>query len=236
MRRCLNRKPSSPRQLRPVRTDQVLPGQQRQPGRDLGLLGRERLHGAAVEQLSFDGSALEHGTLGGFELVEAGCEERAESRRDVDVVCVAGHCQHLREEKRIAAGCVGNSLPQLGGQRGDQLVGCGRRQRLEAQSDRPVGALREQLGPGHADEQDRRPRGEQRHALDEVEEGLLAPLDVVEHRDQRRLLLEQLAKCPGDLLRRGDLRRLPEQRADRGSWAGSEGSASSCLITSTTGQ
>ena len=40
-----------------------------------------------MEELSFDGSALEYGTLGGFELVEARGEEGAESRRDVDVVC-----------------------------------------------------------------------------------------------------------------------------------------------------
>ena len=73
-------------QLGPVGTDQVLPGQHRQPGRDLGLLGRERLNGAAVEELSFDGTALEHGALGRVELVEAGSEERTQSRRDVDVV------------------------------------------------------------------------------------------------------------------------------------------------------
>ena len=38
--------------------------------------------------------------------------------------------------------------------------------------------------------------------LDQVEERLLAPLDVVEHDDERRLLLEQLPERPRDLLRR----------------------------------
>ena len=52
------------RQLGPVGTDQIFAGQHRQPRRDLGLLGRERLNGAAVEQLSLDGAALEHGPLG----------------------------------------------------------------------------------------------------------------------------------------------------------------------------
>ncbi len=51
--------------------------------------------------------------------------------------------------------------------------------------------------------------------LDQVEERLLAPLDVVEDKDERRLLLEQLAERPGDLLRRRPRLRLPQQRTDR---------------------
>ena len=61
------------------------------------------------------------------------------------------------------------------------------------------------------------PAREQRGRLDEIEERLLAPLDVVEHHDERRLLLEQLAEGPRDLVAaRPDLR-LPQERADRGS-------------------
>ena len=60
------------------------------------------------------------------------------------------------------------------------------------------------------------PRGEQRDVLDEVEERLLAPLDVVEDdHERRRLLLEQLAERPGDLLGGRRLLALAEQRADR---------------------
>ena len=51
--------------------------------------------------------------------------------------------------------------------------------------------------------------------LEQVEEGLLPPLDVVEDRDQRSLLFEQLADRPGDLLGRGGHVRLAEQRTDR---------------------
>jgi hypothetical protein len=36
--------------------------------------------------------------------------------------------------------------------------------------------------------------------LDQVEERLLAPLEVIEHDDQRSLLFEQLPEGPGDLL------------------------------------
>src|SRR4029077_6923082 len=45
--------------------------------------------------------------------------------------------------------------------------------------------------------------------------GLLAPLDVVEDDDERRLLLEQLPERPGDLLRRGSRLRLTQERTDR---------------------
>jgi len=55
--------------------------------------------------------------------------------------------------------------------------------------------------------------------LDEVEEGLLSPVDVVEEADERlflRRLFEQLAKGPGDLLGRDCLHSFAEQRAKRG--------------------
>ena len=54
--------------------------------------------------------------------------------------------------------------------------------------------------------------------LDQVEERLLAPLDVVEddhERPLRRSLLQRLAEGPGDLLRRCRRLRLAQQRADR---------------------
>ena len=73
----------------------------------------------------------------------------------------------------------------------------------------PPGA-RPELGAGEAEQQDRRAGREQGDVLDEVEERLLAPLDVVEQADERRLLLEQLAERPGDLLGRGCLVRLAQ--------------------------
>ena len=50
--------------------------------------------------------------------------------------------------------------------------------------------------------------------LDQVEEGLLSPLDVVEDDDERSGRLEQLAEGPGDLLTRR-LNALTEKRTDR---------------------
>ena len=54
--------------------------------------------------------------------------------------------------------------------------------------------------------------------LDEIEQRLLPPVQVVEHADERlllRFLLEQLAEAPGDLVRRCAHLRFPEQRAQR---------------------
>ena len=74
--------------------------------------------------------------------------------------------------------------------------------------------------------------------LDQVEERLLAPLDVVEDDHQRllgRSLLERLAKRPGDLIC-DVLARLAQQRADRRGSRSIGRRTPSCFSTSTTGQ
>src|SRR5205823_11718078 len=56
--------------------------------------------------------------------------------------------------------------------------------------------------------------------LDEIQEGLLAPLDVVEQADDGllgRLRLEQLAESPRDLVRRSGGTGLPEHDFERAS-------------------
>ena len=101
----------------------------------------------------------------------------------------------------------------------DQRVNVCFRQRLEPQRDWPLRAALGQLWPGEAEDEDRRAGGEQGDVLDEVEERLLSPVNVVEDADERfslRLLFEQLAERPGDLLGRGALLSLPEQGAERG--------------------
>ena len=170
-----------------------------------------------MKQLTLDSPPLQHGALGWLELVETSSEQRTERRRDVDLFGPACHRQHLREEKGVPAGRVGNPLPQPRRQSRDQLVGRFGGQRREAKSYGPFGAARDELGSRHADEHDRRSRGEQRHALDELEKRLLAPLDVVEDDDERRLLLEQLPKRPGDLLGGCPPGALADQQPDGGS-------------------
>src|SRR5215831_2980329 len=60
--------------------------------------------------------------------------------------------------------------------------------------------------------------------FEQLEKGLLAPLDIVEDHDHGSVLFEQLAESPGDLLRRCPHRALSDQRADRDSrsWVGRE--------------
>ena len=50
--------------------------------------------------------------------------------------------------------------------------------------------------------------------LDQIEKGLFAPLNVVEQHDDRRLLFQELAERPGDLVRRGPFV-AAEERTDR---------------------
>ena len=110
-------------------------------------------------------------------------------------------------------------LAQLAGDPlGDELVDVFVAKRLEPERHRPGGAALGELRPRDAEQQDRRARGEERDVLDQVEERLLAPLDVVEDDHERplgRSLLQRLAEGPGDLLRRRRRLRLAQQRADR---------------------
>ncbi len=73
----------------------------------------------------------------------------------------------------------------------------------------------DQLRPRHAEKKERCIASEQGGRLDEVEEGLLRPLDVVEQHYQRCLFFEQLPEGPGDLLGARCRLALPQQRADR---------------------
>jgi hypothetical protein len=103
-------------------------------------------------------------------------------------------------------------LRVLGRERLEQHVG-----RVELAA-RPSGPAVEELGPGHAQEQDGRVPGQVRHVLDQVEEGLLAPVQVVEDAHDRLLGgrgLELLAEGPGDLLARRDELSAAAQCPDR---------------------
>ena len=61
----------------------------------------------------------------------------------------------------------------------------------------PAGSLLEQLGTGDADEEDRRTPHPLRQVLDQVEEGGLGPVDVLEEDDEGPLPGERLEQAPG---------------------------------------
>ena len=73
------------RELGAVGPDELVAHERGEPGRDLRLLGGERLDGAAVEDLTLDRAALEHPALRLVELVEPGRQQRLQRRRHLDL-------------------------------------------------------------------------------------------------------------------------------------------------------
>ena len=207
-------------ELGPVGSDQLLAYECGQALRHLRVRGCERLRGAAVEDLALDRAPLEHPPLGRLELVEARAEKRPERGRHDDVTApVARDGEHLLDEERVSARGACDLVAQIGGDLlRDELVDVFVSQPLEPKRHRPGGAALGQLRPRHAEHQDRGARGQEGDVLDQVEERLLTPLDVVEDDHERlpcRGLLQRLAKGPGDLLRCRRRLRLAQQRTDR---------------------
>ena len=120
-------------ELGPVGPDQLLADECRQTWSDLGLIRRERLDGAAVEDLALDRASLEHAPLRRLELVEARGEQRLQGGRYGDVaVGLAAHRQHLADEERVAARRAGDPRAQRPGERlRDQSLDVVVAQRLE---------------------------------------------------------------------------------------------------------
>ncbi len=169
-----------------------------------------------MEQLALDGAVLEDAPLRLVELVEARDQQRPQRRRHLELAALRREREHLGDEERVPAGPRGDASPQVVGKgEADQRVGLGGRERLEPQRRRPRGTTVEELGARGAQEEQRRAGREERRRLDEVEERLLTPLQVVEANDERGLLLEQLAERPRDLVRARLALALAEQGSDR---------------------
>src|SRR5262249_44653252 len=162
---------------------------------------------------------FEHTPLRRLELVETSREQRLETRRNRELgVRSPAHRQHLGDEQRVAArGAYDLRALTLIDPAADEILHVGVGQGLEPKRDGPAGAAIEQLRPSHAKEQDRSAGGEQGNVLDQIEERLLAPLNVIEHADERGLVLEQLAEGPGDLLRARPGLGLAEHGTERSS-------------------
>ena len=125
------RKPSSPASCGRSGVISSLRTSAASRGVTLGLVGRERLDGAAVEDLALDRPALEHAPLGGLELVEA----RGEQRRSVGGTTTSPSTSApSRPSPRRRAGCRpaarailprSSSVEPLGDQLVDVLVASG---------------------------------------------------------------------------------------------------------------
>ena len=218
--------------LRLVGAQQLPPDESRERPGKLGLDWRERLHGAAMEHAPLDRAALEHDSLGGVELVESRGKQCLDRRGHGKSTAggVAQKRDHLLDEQRIPFRCLEDPRPQsLIGRRAveearNEIVGIGRRQRLEEYRRRvelaaaPAGTPVEQLWPRHAEQQDRRVAAQVGDVIDEIEKRLLAPVDVIEHDDERRILgndLQEHAHRPRDLLDRRHEAPVSEHSLDR---------------------
>ena len=182
-----------------------------------------------MEDEPLDRAALENASLAGVELVEPRGEQGLDRRRHRDLAAVfRGHGDHLLDEEWIASGRledpVAQSVRDPVGECPDQLARGFRAERLEQHVRRvqlaatPSGSPVEQLGPCHAEQEDRRAAAEIRDVLHEVEKGRLAPVDVVEDHDERPIRgarLQELAEAPGDLLRRARRRLVAQDRRKR---------------------
>ena len=130
-------------------------------------------------------------------------------------VALAQRLDVLLGVERIAAG----ALDQLGDpprrersarERGDQRRRVRRQQRPERErgavglAAAPLGPALEQLGARGGDEQHRRVRGPLDEIVDEVEQAVVGPVDILKQEDQRPLLGQRLEQRPprGELLRR----------------------------------
>ena len=118
-----------------------------------------------------------------------------------EAVLIGDRCQLLDEERVSLGGlCDSRSDPPRSPERLQHRLRVGVGEGLEHQRRRrrpgPVRPALEELGAGEAEEDDRGVGEAARQVLDEVEEGRLGPVHVVEDRDERpvgRKVLEDLA-------------------------------------------
>jgi hypothetical protein len=185
--------------------------------RDVVDVRREVLERAAHEQPPHRGGALEQPALHDGQTVDPGCDQRLQRVGDPlrpAALPLREHADRLLHEERVALGLGEHGVgvdrdADLRGEGEDELGALLRRQRLELERHRahaaaaPGRADVEQLGPGEAEQQQRRLAHPGREVLDQLEQRLLAPVHVLEDEHERlrpRELLAPRAHRPGDLL------------------------------------
>ena len=212
-----NRKASPWASARAIGADELLAHEPQEAAPDLGptVCGGQGDHRGLVEDASHDRGALGHRPLVGGQPVQAGRQQGRDRRRHGDRLeiprgrpaAVARHqravvdqgAEELLDVQGVALGRFRDPGPHRGRERAaghervDQLQRRPLGQRLE--QDRrgvelaaaPGRAVVEELGTRRADEQDRRVAGEVGDRLEQVEQGRLGPVDVVDEDDERPL-------------------------------------------------
>ncbi len=200
-----------------VRADQFLAdeGRELRPGgpTPVGSQLSERL---PLELEADDGGALEYLPLLLRERIEP-CREKRLNRRGhtLRVASFREHREQLLDEEWIPRSNLADPGSGIDGQLGvtdelrDQLVRLGRRERLERdrlrlQAPTPRRADVDQIGTREAQQQQRRVASPVHEMLQEVEQGRLGPMDVLDDERDRLLAcatLERLPDRPEDVLR-----------------------------------
>ena len=172
---------------------------------------------AAPEHAADQGAVAEHRPRFRRQGVDPGRDERLQGVRDPHggtLSLLDEHPHGLLDEERVALGLVEEDAPQpvrQGGalhERVDERRRLGVRQRRQLDRDRPspstapARARVQELRAGEADDEHRRVVDPVREMLDQVEQGLLGPVDVLEAEHERLRLGEArrpLVRGPGDL-------------------------------------
>jgi hypothetical protein len=173
---------------------------------------------AAPEDTADEGAVPHHRAGVGRQAVDARRDQRLNRVGDPHGTAVAllgEHPHGLLDEERVALRLLEQRLPQAGGQRRtrdeavDELLRLVVGERSEVDRDRPAtasapaGPRLEQLWPGEAHDQDGSGVDAVGQVLDEVEQRLLRPVQVLEAQDERLRLRQvdrPLVRGPGDLL------------------------------------
>jgi hypothetical protein len=182
--------------------EQVLGQEPFERGLDGGLgqpvaLPDHDLGGEAGEAPAEDRGVVEHEALVGRQRVEAGGHEAPQRVGNAGAATLAQQRDQLLEEERVAAAAVEHELAQIVGDvDGEAVEQLARRLPVEGlevhdelgvAGDRRIPPL-EQARPGGGEHDDalvRRPLG---HRIDELEHGVVGPVEVGQHDDHRPLL------------------------------------------------
>ncbi len=215
------------RQRRGRRPHELLSDEAHQLCGDRRVVGRERLHCAAVEDLPLDGAALERASLADRQLVEPRSEQRLDRRRDGDLAhrresCTIASICSTKSGLPSAASAIRSRMPSASSAApsrrsisssvsllGQRLEQHGGRVQLAAAPRRPKLEQLRSRAAQHEQRRIARPVGD---VLDQIEERRLGPLQVVEVRrraDARERPTRRAAEPP----RRCHRRRRPLRRA-----------------------
>ena len=177
---------------------------------------------AAPEDPADHGRPLQDGLLVRRQPIDPRSDQRLQGVRDPlrefrrrPALALVQHPDRLLEEERIPLGLREQRRPRLGidgpvdRERVDELLALHSVERLELDRRRaqpaaaPTGTDVEQLGARESQDQERRVADPLREVLDQVEQRLFCPVDVLEGEHERRVAAEPIdpfARCPGDLL------------------------------------